>query len=83
MWTAIFLMKEIGKFPSSSEAFKAIYDAIHKEIKTRSLTVQALETTIWIIEEGAQKGPIYFNEARDMMYDMGYLFNGKWIENPP
>ena len=79
MWTAVFQMKEIGEFSTAPEAFKAIYDAIHEEMKTGPLSVLLLETATWIVAEGSGNH-IYFNEARDMMCDLGYLVNGKWID---
>ncbi len=75
MYTAVYKLKTIDKFPTFKEAFKAIYDAIKAD--KEPLTYQALETTIWIGNGGFC---MYFYEARDMMCMEGHLVGGKWID---
>ena len=76
MFKAVFMLKDLGKFQTLSEAFKAIYDAVKEE---KVLMWQTLETTIWIKENGKVK-PYSFYEARDIMCAEGYLVDGKWID---
>ena len=75
MYKLVYELKSLGTFETFSEAFKVIYNAIKKE---KVLSWQMLETTIWIEQIGTPF--IYpFYEARDMMCRMGFLVNGKWV----
>ena len=76
MYTAVYDLRDIGKFETFHQAFKAIYDAISG---TPIITWQMLETCVWIEEDGDNL-PVMFCEARDKMIDEGYLVNGEWVE---
>ncbi len=76
-WKAIYNLEEIGCFDTFKEAFTAIYNAIKKE---PTLSVQLLETTIWIIADGINANPIFFYDAKDLACEMGILIDGKLIK---
>jgi len=76
MFTATYQLKEIGTFETLAKAFKVIYDAIKAE---KVLSWQILETTIWI-KEDEDPIPYSFYEARNLMYQVGHLVNGEWID---
>jgi hypothetical protein len=71
-------MKEIGKFLSFPKAFKAVYDAVHRKIADDGSINASVLGTIWFTREECDT-PIYFDEAKDMMYKMGYMANGEWV----
>ena len=79
MYKAVFLLNPIGEFLTFKDAFKALYDVICEGIVKQILTWQTLETTTWI--EPKEESPISFYAARDIMCEMGYLVDGKWVDN--
>ena len=76
MWEAICLMDTLGEFELFQNAFKAIYDRLKSEV----FSEEVMNDSTWIISTGANAHPIYFWDAKDIMCNMGYLVNGKWID---
>lgn len=76
-YEAIYSLKSLGLFSTFVEAFKAIYVETKK---SPSIDWQILETTVWIINKKGSNSPIFFYDARDIMCEMGYLVDGKWVK---
>jgi hypothetical protein len=76
MFIAVYELKEIGKFDTFPQAFKAIYDRIRE---TPIILWQILETCVWIKEDG-DNNPVMFCKARDRMCEEGYLVNSTWVD---
>lgn len=69
MYTVAIYLKDIGKFPTFYEAFKAFYEALKAELKTGA-TWQAIETTCWIEHNNE---PLYWYQSRDLAYKLGIM----------
>jgi hypothetical protein len=76
-YDAVYELKSLGLFSTFAEAFKAIYDEIKK---SSVISWQILEIATWITNEDSGGAPISFYDARDIMCEIGYLVDGKWVE---
>ena len=59
-------------------AFKAMFDWVKAQFAAGGISLQVLETAIWI--ETPEHRPIYFYDARDLAIDLGILVDGKFVE---
>lgn len=75
MFTVTIGMKDVETQPSLQEAFKSFHNRITSIAKTEGTTLQFIESTCWIQEEG--KAPIFFDQLCERALVNGWLKDGK------
>jgi len=74
----VYGLKDVGEFETLKEACKCLFEKVKDEIAAETLTLQGLETTVWIETKAFLH--IDFYSARDIAVDNKWVDNkGDWI----